>query len=504
MTRRDEHLWEEEVVEIFLDPNRSGRDYYELEISPANVVCDVRMVSPSPHKEMDIAWNLAGLVTGCRSRRTPPGKPRAGAPPRCCPGQDSGPPLRAGRGVAPAPGGSLAVQPLSDRAPGGEGGSGRGRDRSRLVSARRAELPRAERLPRHGVRRRGTLKPELGGRRGIPRDGSGRHPARLASVQPERLEPARGGLAASPHPRPGPLSCGDEGGRVVATGGTVAHGGRLGWICMILVDAERRGEGLGTQLFADVVAHAGDLAIVGLDATPRGRPVYERAGFEASCPLIRLERAPTPVGRSRRGDRGRPLGLGDLDAVLARDRGVSRRAGRSRWAFVRPPNTRGAPSTRARSSGTVRPARSAFEHWAPRGRRCAYERGAPSGLSPCRRGAPLRARRSCGEVGLGGVSGAPGLSRSPTLYQNVPPRGGRHGRPGRRLRGGGTGARVRIGDAIRTLAAVLLAWLPRSGLGPRRPSQPLLSRQAEVVNVDVVVTDHDGGPVLDLRPGTSP
>ncbi|HEV8255084.1 MAG TPA: carbohydrate-binding family 9-like protein [Vicinamibacteria bacterium] len=63
MTRRDDHLWEEEVVEIFLDPDRSGRNYAELEISPANVVCDVRMVSPSPHKEMDLAWNLEGLET---------------------------------------------------------------------------------------------------------------------------------------------------------------------------------------------------------------------------------------------------------------------------------------------------------------------------------------------------------------------------------------------------------------------------------------------------------
>jgi len=63
MSRRDEHLWEEEVVEIFLDPGRSGRDYYELEISPANVVCDVRMASPSPHKEMDLSWDLEGLAT---------------------------------------------------------------------------------------------------------------------------------------------------------------------------------------------------------------------------------------------------------------------------------------------------------------------------------------------------------------------------------------------------------------------------------------------------------
>jgi Carbohydrate family 9 binding domain-like len=74
MTRRDDHLWEEEVVEIFLDPNRSGRDYYELEISPANVVCDVRMVAPSPHKQMDLAWDLAGLVTRTQVHEDEAGK----------------------------------------------------------------------------------------------------------------------------------------------------------------------------------------------------------------------------------------------------------------------------------------------------------------------------------------------------------------------------------------------------------------------------------------------
>jgi hypothetical protein len=66
MTRKDEHLWDEEVVEIFLDPDRSGRDYYELEVNPANVVCDLRMVSPWPDKKGDIDWNLAGLETRVR------------------------------------------------------------------------------------------------------------------------------------------------------------------------------------------------------------------------------------------------------------------------------------------------------------------------------------------------------------------------------------------------------------------------------------------------------
>lgn len=72
MTRRDEHLWEEEVVEIFLDADRSGHHYYELEISPANVVCDLRMIDASPWKgEYD--WNLAGLET-----RVHPAKDKGG------------------------------------------------------------------------------------------------------------------------------------------------------------------------------------------------------------------------------------------------------------------------------------------------------------------------------------------------------------------------------------------------------------------------------------------
>ena len=63
MTRRDEHLWDEEVVEIFIDVDRSGHDYYELEINHANVVCDLRMIAPWPDKKGDIDWNLDGLET---------------------------------------------------------------------------------------------------------------------------------------------------------------------------------------------------------------------------------------------------------------------------------------------------------------------------------------------------------------------------------------------------------------------------------------------------------
>lgn len=63
MERRDAPLWEEEVVEIFLDLDGSGTNYAEVELNPANVSCDVRMVRGSPDKVMDLAWELVGLST---------------------------------------------------------------------------------------------------------------------------------------------------------------------------------------------------------------------------------------------------------------------------------------------------------------------------------------------------------------------------------------------------------------------------------------------------------
>jgi LmbE family N-acetylglucosaminyl deacetylase len=74
MTKRDEHIWDEEVVEIFLSPDGSGRDYYELEINPVNVVCDLRMVSAWPNQKGDIDWNLAGLETRVHPRKDGTGK----------------------------------------------------------------------------------------------------------------------------------------------------------------------------------------------------------------------------------------------------------------------------------------------------------------------------------------------------------------------------------------------------------------------------------------------
>lgn len=67
MTERDDRLWEEEVVEIFLDPLGDGR-YVEVELSPANVVCDLRRLGPGetasdPIGPMDRGFSVTGMET---------------------------------------------------------------------------------------------------------------------------------------------------------------------------------------------------------------------------------------------------------------------------------------------------------------------------------------------------------------------------------------------------------------------------------------------------------
>lgn len=79
LTRRDDPIWEEEAVEIFLDPEGDGR-YVEVELSPANVVCDLRRAAPGapaadpipvPSGVMDRGFEVEGLRTA--AIRTPDG-----------------------------------------------------------------------------------------------------------------------------------------------------------------------------------------------------------------------------------------------------------------------------------------------------------------------------------------------------------------------------------------------------------------------------------------------
>jgi hypothetical protein len=68
LSHRDAALWNEEVVEIFLDPSGTGRDYAELEISPANIVCDLRIAEGWPSLDGDLSWDWTGAETRVMAR----------------------------------------------------------------------------------------------------------------------------------------------------------------------------------------------------------------------------------------------------------------------------------------------------------------------------------------------------------------------------------------------------------------------------------------------------
>ncbi|MGZ9584248.1 carbohydrate-binding family 9-like protein [Paenibacillus marinisediminis] len=61
---RDDPIYDEDVVEIFIDEAGDGRRYIELEVSPKLVVFDAVIENNlSGHIKLDIAWNIDGLLT---------------------------------------------------------------------------------------------------------------------------------------------------------------------------------------------------------------------------------------------------------------------------------------------------------------------------------------------------------------------------------------------------------------------------------------------------------
>jgi GNAT superfamily N-acetyltransferase len=113
-----------------------------------------------------------------------------------------------------------------------------------------------------------------------------------------------------------------RGGEVVASGGAVRYGEALAWICMILVRPDERGHGLGTRVFDEVLERAsalvsaGRLRAVGLDATPAGRGLYLKHGFQDGPALVRVRAE--PAASAEHGPASRPA-ASELDAVLERD-----------------------------------------------------------------------------------------------------------------------------------------------------------------------------------------
>ena len=66
----DDYLWEEEVVEIFIDPDSDGKNYLELEVNPRNVVVDLLIYSVVPEWHSSVEWDITGLKTAVQAEGT--------------------------------------------------------------------------------------------------------------------------------------------------------------------------------------------------------------------------------------------------------------------------------------------------------------------------------------------------------------------------------------------------------------------------------------------------
>lgn len=111
----------------------------------------------------------------------------------------------------------------------------------------------------------------------------------------------------------------EQRGRVIGTSATIVHSGEVAWVGMVLVDPHHRGSGIGTELLRRAIAYLDERGVpcIRLDATPLGRPIYERSGFVDEYRVERwvLQREePAPSAALAQGD--------DLDEVLGLDREV--------------------------------------------------------------------------------------------------------------------------------------------------------------------------------------
>jgi len=88
-------------------------------------------------------------------------------------------------------------------------------------------------------------------------------------------------------------------GRVVGTVTTMIYENRFAWVGMVLVEPEFRKRGIGSALLERAIKHleSRGIACMKLDATPQGKPVYQKLGFvsEYEIDRWRLKRSVKPI-----------------------------------------------------------------------------------------------------------------------------------------------------------------------------------------------------------------
>lgn len=118
----------------------------------------------------------------------------------------------------------------------------------------------------------------------------------------------------------------DVDGQVRGTVATIPYQDRFAWIGMVLVDPDYRGRGVGTRLLLRAIEHLDALKLpaLKLDATPQGRPLYEKLRFHPEYDIGRWTRRHGPLTdpKPSAAGVGEPLLPSLLEAVCAADREI--------------------------------------------------------------------------------------------------------------------------------------------------------------------------------------
>lgn len=115
-------------------------------------------------------------------------------------------------------------------------------------------------------------------------------------------------------------------GKVRGTVTTIAYEKRLAWVGMVLVDPEDRGKGVGTKLLEIAIESLinAKIASIKLDATPQGKPIYEKLGFQREYEIERwiLKRTPEVAAQADENLSRNAVSERVLEMILAEDREV--------------------------------------------------------------------------------------------------------------------------------------------------------------------------------------
>lgn len=77
-------------------------------------------------------------------------------------------------------------------------------------------------------------------------------------------------------------------GKPAGTATAINYSGEMVWIGMVLVKKEFRGRGISKLLLNEILNGMKYVPYIGLDATPAGKPVYERIDFSGQYTLFRM------------------------------------------------------------------------------------------------------------------------------------------------------------------------------------------------------------------------